>query len=186
MRRVVEGLGLVVVVMAAAISPSPAAAEPEDTQAFGSCQENTNRLCGRTYKTFYISQQDPNHPITLDVYMPPAGNTYPAVILIHGGGWDSGSKRSDFLMQRAEFFRDQGLVAITIDYRLTCNPQDALASVADTGLCRGSGHGTPGTSGLEVLEDAQEAVVHVRNNAATYRIDPPPRVSGPSASARAA
>ncbi len=75
-------------------------------------------------------------------------------------------------MQRAEFFRDQGLVAITIDYRLTCNPQDALASVADTGLCRGSGHGTPGTAGLEVLEDAQEAVVHVRNNAATYRIDP--------------
>ncbi len=93
-----------------------ASAEPIETWAPVACESNANLICNEEYDDL------PGISITMDVYMPPAGQTYPAVILIHGGGWESGDKRSQFMIDRAEYLADRGLVAVAINYRLTCDP----------------------------------------------------------------
>lgn len=139
-----------------------ASAEPIETWALVACVPNDNLICNVEYDLPSIS-------ITMDVYMPPAGQTYPAVILIHGGGWESGDKRSEFMIDRATYLTSRGLVAVAINYRLTCDPP-APESVADADLCVGNGHGTVGTV-TEAVDDAQEAMEHIGDNAAGFRID---------------
>jgi acetyl esterase/lipase len=53
--------------------------------------------------------------LTLDAYVP-AGGPYPAVLLIHGGGWDHGDKSSYQAIART--LAADGFVAIAANYRL--------------------------------------------------------------------
>nr|MBA3729041.1 carboxylesterase family protein [Actinomycetota bacterium] len=108
--------------------PGSASAEPIETWAPVACEPNDNLICNVEYDDL------PGISITMDVYMPPAGQTYPGVILIHGGGWESGDKRSAFMIARADYLTSRGLVAVAINYRLTCDPP-VPESVADADLC---------------------------------------------------
>jgi acetyl esterase/lipase len=45
-----------------------------------------------------------------------SGGPWPAIVCIHGGGWNSGSR--DRLLKMAEEFAGHGYVAITVSYRL--------------------------------------------------------------------
>ncbi|MGI0107503.1 pectinesterase family protein [Salinimicrobium sp. WS361] len=56
--------------------------------------------------------------LTVDVYLPKAekGGKFPAVLLIHGGGWLTGSKEN--LRPLAQKLAAEGYVAVTASYRL--------------------------------------------------------------------
>jgi acetyl esterase/lipase len=54
----------------------------------------------------------------LDIYSPAKKNKhYPAVLLIHGGGWRSGNRQMEIPM--ALFLASHGYVAATVEYRLS-------------------------------------------------------------------
>jgi acetyl esterase/lipase len=54
----------------------------------------------------------------LDIYSPIKKNKlYPAVLLIHGGGWRSGNRQMEIPM--AQFLASHGYVAATVEYRLS-------------------------------------------------------------------
>lgn len=66
---------------------------------------------------------NPNgRPLKLDIYQPmiePAvGNLYPAVIVIHGGGWRNGDK-GDWFVPTSRYLANQGYVVFDIQYRLS-------------------------------------------------------------------
>src|SRR5207248_1297270 len=84
--------------------------------------------------------------LLLDAIYPSSGSSLPAVVLVHGGGWVSGS-RSEFV-PTAFKLAQAGWAAFTIDYDMD-----------------------PPRYPREV-NDVAKAVAWVRANAATYRIDP--------------
>lgn len=56
--------------------------------------------------------------LKVDIYFPKdSANTFPAVLLIHGGGWVSGSKENQRPM--AQRLAEEGFVAVTVEYRLS-------------------------------------------------------------------
>jgi acetyl esterase/lipase len=89
--------------------------------------------------------------LRLDVYEPAkqAGRTYPAVVLIHGGGWTSLDKNT--MARMGQFLARTGFVGFAVNYR----------------LFDGSKNRWPAQ-----LDDVQRAVRWVRANAATYGVNP--------------
>lgn len=55
--------------------------------------------------------------LVLDVYRPRAAGPHPAIMLIHGGSWDSGDRRD--LGPAARELAERGFVAFAIEYRLS-------------------------------------------------------------------
>jgi len=87
----------------------------------------------------------------LDVCGPQGvGGARPAVLLIHGGGWTTGSRLDGD--HQCEAFQRHGIVAVPVDYRLA-----------------GSG---PNTYWPAQIEDVQLAMRWVRANAGMLGIDP--------------
>lgn len=91
----------------------------------------------------------PNERNDLDLFLPKddGKGLRPAVIVIHGGAWRSGSKRD--LRMLAEFFARRGYVAAAINYRLA-----------------------PKWSYPAQLDDCQRAVRWLRKRAKEFRVDP--------------
>lgn len=87
----------------------------------------------------------------LDVFLPtaPAAAPRPGVIVVHGGGWEAGS-RAD-MTPEAEALARAGLVAINVGYRL-------------------DGPGSPGFP--TELSDVEAALAWARSNAALLHLDP--------------
>ena len=90
----------------------------------------------------------PNERNDLDLFLPKddGKSLRPAVIVIHGGAWRSGSKRQ--LRNLAELFARRGYVAAAINYRLA-----------------------PKWSYPAQLDDCQRAVRWLRKNAKEFRVD---------------
>ncbi len=86
-------------------------------------------------------------PLRCDVYRPDDDGVYPAVIMIHGGGWNSGNRG----LQRplAQRLAAAGFVAVPVEYRLI---PEALYPAG--------------------LHDIKTAVRWARANAERYGIDP--------------
>ncbi len=58
-------------------------------------------------------------PQKLDIYIPDNNlEKRPAIILIHGGGFSGGSRKSPNIVNLANYFASRGWVAFSIDYRL--------------------------------------------------------------------
>ena len=92
--------------------------------------------------------------LLLDVYRPHLVSTRrPAVIMIHGGGFVSGSRADASMVEPARRVAEAGYVAFSIDYRLLDQWNGRNAWPAP-------------------LDDVQLAVRWVRANAATYGVDP--------------
>ena len=95
----------------------------------------------------YTSPASPD--LVCDVYSPanlPVNTTAPAVLVIHGGGWSSGSK--DFMAGYATKLAQAGAIAISMNYRLA--PQHKFPAQVD---------------------DVRDALVWIGDNAAKYSID---------------
>ena len=84
-----------------------------------------------------------------DVYIPncKSKDTYPAVLLIHGGGWLTGSKENERVM--AQHLALNGYVAITASYRLGLEAPYPAA-----------------------VQDLKDAIRWMRKNAKKYHINP--------------
>lgn len=87
----------------------------------------------------------------LDLYRPdqPPAQPLPAVVMIHGGGWNAGSKEEFTWL--GPWFAEQGYVAVSINYR----------------LATGSDNFWPVQS-----EDVRQAVWYLRHHAAEWGGDP--------------
>ena len=71
------------------------------------------------YKENIVYKKTPTSKLKLDVYIPKTENrkeTFPAVLLIHGGGWLTGSKENERVM--AQHLALNGYVGISVAYRL--------------------------------------------------------------------
>ncbi len=87
-----------------------------------------------------------NRSLHLDVYQPTKKGKYPALIMIHGGGWRSGNKE----MQRplAQKIAEHGFVTISLEYRLSLEAKYPAA-----------------------IHDIKAAIRFVKENAEKYSID---------------
>lgn len=57
---------------------------------------------------------------SLDIYSPANASKAPVVILVHGGGWQTGSKSSaSFVTNKVAYFSARGFVTVSINYRLS-------------------------------------------------------------------
>jgi acetyl esterase len=87
-------------------------------------------------------------PLAMDAYLPEGPGAFPAVIVVHGGGWEAGDKVTYVspvlaLLSRTRF------AWFSIDYRLT-----------------------PYVHNEEQLEDLRNAIRYVRTHAARFGIEP--------------
>jgi PelA/Pel-15E family pectate lyase len=89
-----------------------------------------------------------NHKLHLDLFKPKSDDDkiFPAVLLIHGGGWKSGNKT--MLNPMAAKIAESGYVGITVEYRLSPEAKFPAA-----------------------IYDIKEALMWVKQNAEKYNID---------------
>ncbi|HEX9600328.1 MAG TPA: alpha/beta hydrolase [Mariniflexile sp.] len=71
-----------------------------------------------SYKEQVVYKKIDDRKLKVDVYIPKSktSKTFPAVLLIHGGGWLTGSKENERVM--AQHLANNGYVAISVEYRL--------------------------------------------------------------------
>ena len=99
-----------------------------------------------------------------------------AALLIHGGGWSAGS-REEFA-GLAQWFCDNGAVAMTMGYRLAPVPRTPGDAAADAAGPSVPGARAAGTAAGErarwpaQLDDARQAVWWLREHAAALHFDP--------------
>ena len=104
----------------------------------------------------------------LDVYRPADANLpalRPGFILIHGGGFTGGSKTNATMVALGNAYAARGYVAASISYRLVGDdpPTDALAHDPSS---------AQSVAAAAARVDAARAVEWMRDNAASYGIDP--------------
>jgi acetyl esterase/lipase len=88
-------------------------------------------------------------PLLADAYLPPGEGPFPALVMVHGGGWRQGNKAA--FRHWGPFLARHGYVAFASTYRLATRQQPSFPMcVWDVGL----------------------AVQHLRACAADYRLDP--------------
>lgn len=137
--------GFAVALDARGLRPA-AAQEPTPSVGEGSPGED-DRATGETVVYGTVSGQE----LLLDVYLPPIRDApRPAVILIHGGFWSSGSRVD--MTDAAHHLSGAGYVAFSVDHRLL-------------------GVGAANTWPAQ-LDDVQRAVRWVRVHAVEYGVDP--------------
>lgn len=87
------------------------------------------------------------YPVLLDIYVPKAEGKYPAVLLIHGGGWQKRQVEADKPL--AERLATRGYVVAQVAYRLSTDAPYPAA-----------------------LHDCKAALRYLRAHAVEYKIDP--------------
>ncbi len=88
-------------------------------------------------------------PLYMDASIPAGAGPFPAVIIVHGGGWIRGNRRTD-VEPLFEPLERAGIAWFSIDYRLLKNFTEMEAP----------------------LEDVQNAVLFVKEQALRFHIDP--------------
>jgi alpha-L-fucosidase 2 len=86
--------------------------------------------------------------LKLDAFVPQATSAVPAVIVVHGGGWEAGDKVT-YVTPMFEPLARAGLAWFSIDYRLT-----------------------PEVTHADQLDDLREAIRFVRREHARFNVDP--------------
>ena len=90
----------------------------------------------------------PQHGLKLDAYVPSGRGPHPAVIIVHGGGWEAGDRVTYATPVFAPLAR-AGFAWFSIDYRLT-----------------------PQVRHTDQLDDLREAIRFVRRSARRFKVDP--------------
>jgi acetyl esterase/lipase len=141
---------LLVLMTAAACSTQPGGgSKTEATPRPGESTKGSNGSGGDiTIKKGVTFAHPDGVSLELDAYIPSGGSAGPALLLIHGGGYRSGD-RSEWTGEARRLASEDGIVAVTVDYRLT--PEFHFPAQ---------------------LEDVQSAVRFLRENAADFHVDP--------------
>jgi acetyl esterase len=85
--------------------------------------------------------------LLLDIYLPSGPELHPALLVIHGGSWNSGDKAE--MSVASESFAEAGFVSFAVDYRLA-----------------------PASTYPAQVDDLQTAVRWIRAHASRYHVDP--------------
>ncbi len=103
--------------------------------------------------------------LVMDVYTPTdvSPGALPAVVMMHGGGFDGGRKDNENLVAQANILASSGYVVFSIAYRLEEDAPPAPPPFDSISI---------GRAVHAAYVDAKTALRHVRANAATYGIDP--------------
>lgn len=101
--------------------------------------------------------------LTLDVLAPKGAGPFPAIVVVHGGSFQNGSKESKRVVELAEAIQDEGFACFLINYRKTGDFPPAPAPWNTTILQRAI-HAS--------FVDTKTALRFVRANAAAYNVDP--------------
>ena len=88
-------------------------------------------------------------PLLLDLHVPDGPGPFPAAILVHGGGFDTGTRSGGNVRPLFEPLADAGFAWFSIDYRLA--PEAQLP---------------------QSVADVNSAIVWVKQHSAEYRVDP--------------
>ena len=105
--------------------------------------------------------------LTMDIYYPKnavEGKTYPMVMLMHGGGFLTGSKEN--MAGPCKQLADSGFVAVTINYRKGWNAASRI------GGCEGVDVTGLMLANYRALQDAHAALRFLAGNAKKYHINP--------------
>ncbi|HEX4773576.1 MAG TPA: alpha/beta hydrolase [Bryobacteraceae bacterium] len=95
-----------------------------------------------------VEYSRPNgQPLLLDIHIPDGSGPFPSAILIHGGGFDGGSKSTN-VKPLFKPLSDNGFAWFSIDYRLA-----------------------PAAKFPEAIADVNTAIVWVKSHAAEYHVD---------------
>ncbi|HUZ44816.1 MAG TPA: alpha/beta hydrolase [Acidimicrobiales bacterium] len=150
MRRRLLLLALPAAAVIAAAAPSLAAGATAPSLAATAAAPATAVGSGQGYVELSAVSYGPDPAEVLDAYLPDQAAAGPrhAVIVIHGGGWESGG-RAD-MASEAQALARAGLVAVNVDY-----PLDADA-----------GRGFP-----QELTDVEAAVAWIRTHATLLHVD---------------
>lgn len=89
-----------------------------------------------------------NHAGLLDLRVPEGPGPFPAAILVHGGGFDQGSKSTN-VKPLFDVLSNAGFAYFSVDYRMA-----------------------PEFHFVEANEDVESAIVWLKANAKKYRVDP--------------
>ncbi len=117
--------------------------------------------------------------LLLDLYRPVGANATalsPVIIIIHGGGFQGGTRTQSQLVTIARAMAARGFVAISIDYRLA--PDQPAPSARVSSLLAPATAGTSGSTLLQrvaavaAVDDALTAVDWLQANASQLSIDP--------------
>lgn len=129
-------------------SSPEAGTDPDDTghpNGEQSVERLSNLEVNRTNSLTYTDS--PDGSLELDLYLPDVPLSRPTVLVIHGGGWEQGSRTQ--LAWHADRLAREGFVAATISYRFSqVRPYPAA------------------------IQDVNAAIAWLRANASTYDIDP--------------
>ncbi len=132
--------------------------------SFVSCiakSHNVEQNIQFNYEVTTVSYLGVKRKEKMDVYRPlPSHKLKPAVLLIHGGGWATGSKNSKREKAIAVALVEQGYAVFSIDYHLTKFDGEIFKSKIKK----------PGWP--QNIYDCKSAVRYIRKNASIYNIDP--------------
>ncbi len=120
---------------------------------------NAAQINAGIFLTFHDESNTTNVDLKMDIHQP-AEDTFtnrPAIIFIHGGAFISGNKSHDDMKAFCDTFSLKGYVTATIQYRLGMNILN---------------NASPTRAVYRGLQDGRAAVRFLRENAATYGIDP--------------
>jgi acetyl esterase/lipase len=98
--------------------------------------------------------------LTLDIYQPEGPGPFPGLVVAHGA--IRAGDKTDYAAE-AQILSDNGFVAFTANYRMSCDPEKPPKNV-DPKLC--------GYHAIVPVQDLLAAVAWVRENAATYGVIP--------------
>lgn len=88
-------------------------------------------------------------PLKLDAHIPPGKGPFPAVILVHGGGWTNGDKTASFIKPLFPVLDQTGYAWFSVDYRLA-----------------------PKYPYTAQVEDVEKAIAFVKAHAREYKVNP--------------
>ena len=113
----------------------------------GMRRSKTNPALGRKAQLQKDIVYETRHGLKLDAWVPAGEGPFPAVILVHGGGWEAGDKVT-YLTPMLRPLAEAGFAWFSIDYRLT-----------------------PEVDHIRQLEDLRAAIRFVHREARRFRID---------------
>src|ERR1039457_2463197 len=105
-------------------------------------------VCAAAVEQKHVEYTRPGgKPVLLDLHVPDGPGPFPAAILIHGGGFDEGSRSTNF-RPLFDVLANAGYAWFSIDYRMA-----------------------PEFRFPQAIEDVNSAIQWVKANAAAYQVD---------------
>ena len=127
------------------------------------------------YGTGPITNPNSTFNLALDLYQPadigtPLPAIAPGLVMIHGGSFTSMNKNEDYMNFLCSTYATYGYTVVSIDYRLL-----GQAPPTEPGPAGNLQPTPPAVLANEInaaISDSKKAMVWMRDNAATYHIDP--------------